>query len=282
MPIYSFLHSSTQDVIAIVEAPTYARALELAVRRRLSLNHIDLGRARLHSAFLAQADFRGATLSAADLSGCYLRNADLRGADLRGTRLAHAFLGEADLCQADIRGAELARADLREARLVGADLRGTILTGARLDGALCDWRWSAIPAELLRQHPDSPGGDSRLIIEMAFHDDPRPWSWLKLLNGYGKRADWALAILADSVRDGDNAPDLLRCLTTDAARGPEGSFAALTSASYTGDSVGPDCDRYGIFGDYLQAAIDIPTASRMLWTRRRMPMGGAARNTSDP
>src|SRR5207253_1995327 len=143
-------------------------------------------------------------------------------------------LGGADLRQADLRGAVLSRADLQGARLVEADLRGTILTGARLTGALCDWRWSVIPAELLRQQPDTSVGDTSLVIQMAFHDDSRPWSWLKLFTGYGKRADWALGVLADSVRDGDNAPDLLQCLTADAARQQKDSLAPPALAFRTG------------------------------------------------
>ncbi len=215
MPIYSLLHRWTRSTVAVIEAPTYARALEWATRRGMSLIDVDLEGLVLRRAFLARADLRGAGVTGADLSGSYLRKADLRGADLKRTRLVQAFLGEADLRQANLREAVLSRADLRGAKIVGADLRGTILTGARLAGAICDWRWSAIPAELLRQHSGTPGDESRLVIEMAFYEDQRAWGWLKLLSAYGSLADWALAVLAKSVRDGDNAPELLRCLTAD-------------------------------------------------------------------
>src|SRR5215469_16600795 len=107
MPTYSFFHRWTRDRVAMLDAPTYSRALELAVRGGLCLVDLDLKRTVLRSAFLARADLRGAELSAADLSGCYLRGADLRTADLRATRLEHAFLGGADLRKADLRGAVL-------------------------------------------------------------------------------------------------------------------------------------------------------------------------------
>src|SRR5262249_31275045 len=139
MPIYSILHRWTRSTIAVIEAPTYARALEWAARRGLSLIDVDLEGLVLRSAFLARADLRGAGLLGTDLSGSYLRRADLRGADLRRARLVHALMGGSDLRQADLREAVLSRADLRGAKLGGADLRGTVMTGARLDGVLCDW-----------------------------------------------------------------------------------------------------------------------------------------------
>ena len=143
MPIYSILHRWTRSTVAVIEAPTYARALEWAARRGLSLIDVDLEGLVLRSAFLARADLRGAGLTSADLSGCYLRKADFRGADLCRARLVHAFLEGADLRQADLREAQLSRADLRGTKLVGADLRGTVITGrdspehcATGDGAL--------------------------------------------------------------------------------------------------------------------------------------------------
>lgn len=236
MPNYLIRHRWTRRELAVIEAPTTARALEWAVRCGMSLIDADLAGTSLRGAFLAAADLRAAGLAGADLAGCYLRRADLRGADLRGARLAHAFLGAADLGRADLREADLSRTDLRGVNLVGADLRGVILTGARLSDALCDWRWSALPAELLRQCPDPSTDGHRLVVDLAFHDDSAPWSWMRLISGRGPATEWALGVLAASVRDGDNAPELLRCLTADAASLP----------------VPPDSQ----------------PAPRMLWTRR--------------
>jgi hypothetical protein len=216
MAIYLIHHRWTRRELAAIEAPSHARALEWATRRGMSLIDVDLAEVDLRGSFLAGADLRGSGLAGADLSGCYLRRADLRGADLREARLAHAFLGSADLRHADLREAELSRADLRGTNLAGADLRGTILTGARLEETTCDWRWGAIPAELLRRQPAPPAGGSRLVVALAFHDDPSPWSWLNLLAGGDEAVGWALGIMADQVRDGDNAPELLRCLAVDA------------------------------------------------------------------
>src|SRR5262249_42026683 len=91
---------------------------------------------------------------------------------------------------------------------IGADLRGTILTGARLDGTHSDWRWSAIPAELLRQRQGPWAEGSRLIVALAFHDDPDPWSWLKLVAGFDRLAGRALGILPGWVQAGAHRPRL--------------------------------------------------------------------------
>lgn len=230
MAIYLIQHRLTRRELAVIEAPSYSRALEWAARRGVSLREVDLAGIDLRGAFLAGVDLRGAGLEGADLAGCYLRRGDLRGADFRDARLAHAFLGSADLRRADLREADLSRADLRGARLVGADLRGAVLTCARLEGALCDWRWAAIPAELLRQQPDPTAVGSRLIVALAFHDDPSPWSWLKLIAGQGPATEWALGVLADRVRDGDNAPELLRSLAADAMTGRGADPADLRPA----------------------------------------------------
>ncbi len=270
MPTYSLFDRWTRDRVAILDAPTFSRALEFAVREGVCLVDIDLKQAALRSAFLARADLRGAELSAADLRGCYLRGADLRSADLRGTRMEHAFLGGADLREADLRGAVLTRADLRGARLLGVDLRGTILTGARLDGALCDWRWSVIPAELLRQHPDASSEVTGLIIEMAFHDDSKPWSWLKLFARHRKQADWALGVLADSVRDGDNAPELLRCLTADVDLEQGDPCSALAPSLATESSVGGVAPGEAALDAHLHPLASGSASPRVLWVRRGM------------
>ncbi|MCH4575722.1 pentapeptide repeat-containing protein [Achromobacter xylosoxidans] len=69
------------------------------------------------SAYLGDANLRGA-----DLRGAYLGDANLRGADLRGANLRGANLGGADLRDANLRGANLGGADLRDANLGGANL----------------------------------------------------------------------------------------------------------------------------------------------------------------
>jgi hypothetical protein len=270
MAIFLIQHRWTLRELAAIEAPSYARALEWTTRRGMSLMDVDLAGIEVRGAFLAGADLRDSGLAGADLSGCYLRRADLRGADLREAHLAHAFLGSADLRHADLREADLSRADLRGACLVGADLRGAILTCARLEGALCDWRWSAIPAELLRQQHGQSAEGSRLVVALAFHDDPGPWSWLKLLAGHDRLTDWALGILAGSVRDGDNAPDLLRCLAADAASGRDGSLAAGRAIPrHVEGLAGPSCDDADASACHPSTPVDLRSAPRMMWTRRK-------------
>jgi uncharacterized protein YjbI with pentapeptide repeats len=269
MPRYNLVNRWTRDRVAMVDAPTYSRALEFAVREGVCLVDLDLKRAVLRSAFLVRADLRGAELTSADLCGSYLRGADLRATDLRGTRLARAFLGGADLRNADLRGAVLTRTDLRGASLLGVDLRGTILTGARLNGAICDWQWTAIPVELLRQHPNTPRKAMGLIMEMASCDDLRPWSWLRCLSRHKERAGWALGILADSVRDGDNAPELLRCLTAGAVMERD-QFSSPSAPSFvTASSVGPVRAGERALDPHLHVLAADPASSRVLWVRRR-------------
>ncbi len=260
MAIYLIQHRWTHRELAAIEAPSYTRALEWAARRGMSLMDVDLVGIDLRGAFLAGADLRGAGLAAADLAGCYLRCADLRDA-----KLAYAFLGSADFRRADLRDAELSRADLRGANLVGADLRGAVLNGARLGGALCDWRWSGIPAELLRQRQGESAGDSRLVVALAFHDDRAPWSWLKLLAGRGTVTDWALGVLADWVRDGDNAPEMLRSLVADVATGRDGSAAADASTRRHADAAVPATRRAAATGRRPRESADGTTDSPEIW-----------------
>lgn len=232
MAIFVMQDRRTGRELAVIEAPSHARALEWAIRRGVSLRGVDLAGIDLRGAFLAGADLRGAGLEGADLAGGYLRRADLRGVDLRAARLAHGFLGSADLRRADLRDADLSRADLRGAHLTGADLRGVVLTCARLEGTLCDWRWAAIPAELLRQEPDPKGLGSGLVVALAFHDDTQPWSWLKRIVGQGLATEWALTALAAWVRDGDNAPELLRSLAADAIGGRTDLWSEPQTAAF--------------------------------------------------
>jgi hypothetical protein len=269
MAIYLIHHRWTRRELAAIEAPSYARALEWAARRGMSLIDVDLTGIELRGAFLAGADLRGSALTGADLSGCYLRRANLRAADLREACLAHAFLGSADLRHADLRGADISRADLRGASLIGSDLRGAILTCARLEGALCDWRWSAIPAELLRQQHGQSAEGSRLVVALAFHEDSGPWSWLKLLSGYDRLTDWALGILAGWVRDGDNAPDLLRSLAADAASGRHGAVAGGRAATGRVEILfGSSHDNAHASVRHPSTSVDLESAPQRMWTRR--------------
>ena len=127
-------------------------------------------------------------------------------------------MGRADLRQADLRQADLRLASLEGARLVGADLRGALLFGARLGGAVLDWRYSVIPLELLRQDRGASQQGSKLVADLAFEDETRPFAWLKVVVRHRAAAEWAFGVLSRHIREGDNAPELLRKLTADAVQ----------------------------------------------------------------
>jgi Pentapeptide repeats (8 copies) len=225
MPIYEILHRWNAKLIALVEAETYPQALELAVTRGVRMVYADLRGVKVSGIPLIKGDFRGAELSHAELVGGNLEKADLRAARLIETDLRQAILRTADLRQADLRGADLRYASLEGAQLVGADLRNALLTGARLEQAALDWRWSPIVVELLRQDGLGSTAASKIMAELAFQEDLRPYDWLKVLIRQGSQASAALRVFARHIRPGDNAPELLRSLAADLPAGylPAGS-----------------------------------------------------------
>jgi len=110
------------SVIFECEAISLRVAVELAVRKRVSLSDADLSAANLRAANLRAANLSDADLSAADLSDADLSAANLRAANLRAANLSDADLSDADLSDADLRAANLRDADLRAADLSAADL----------------------------------------------------------------------------------------------------------------------------------------------------------------
>jgi hypothetical protein len=159
-------------------------------------------------------------LSHARLSLALLHGADLHAATLVRTGLRAAVLWRADLRQADLSEADLRNANLQQALLIGADLRGTLLTGARLDRAVLDWRYSPVPLEHLRQAGcgRAPACASGLLAELAFHDDAKPFAWLRILLQHVSDggAEWAFGVLARHIHPDDGAPEVLRRLAADA------------------------------------------------------------------
>ena len=185
MPTYPIFHRWSARLIAMVEAETYPRALELAVARGVRMLYADLEGVKVRGTSLTEGDFRGAELSQAELTGVHLERVDLRAARLVGTDLRQAFLRTADLRQADLRGADLRFASLEGAQLVGADLRGALLTGTRLERAILDWRWSPVAVELLapgwrgihdrvESHGRAGVSGGRAAVLLAQGADP-PW-----------------------------------------------------------------------------------------------------------
>jgi hypothetical protein len=158
---------------------------------------------------------------------------------------AHREVGDADL-----RGADLRVANLEGARLVGADLRGALFYGSKLAGAILDWRWNDVPVELLRQELAGEGARG-IMIDTTADDAERPFAWLKRLLAQGLKARPALRALARHLHPDDNAPELLRGLAADAPP-VAGGEAALEGPGFDVEPAGP-----------------APSASPMLWTRRR-------------
>lgn len=251
MVVYPIFHRWNKTPLAVIEAETYQGALELAVSRRVSLLYADLKGSTLPGVSLEGADLRGADLSHASFQGASLRAADLRSAWLFGADLRGASLAAADLRHAGLGMADLRHVDLRDARLVGADLRGVLLNGAKLEGAILDWRWSVVALELLRGRLGEPEASS-ILADLAFDDDERPFTWLKVLIRHRARAESILGELAEHIRPGDNAPTILRRLTADLPDVDREHRLSPPSESRRRDSSHPD----------------EPAAMNMLWTRR--------------
>lgn len=250
MALYPILHRWSTTPIVLVEAGTFARALEVAADRNVKLRYADLRGIVAPGVSLGGADLGGVDLSNSILPGARLEAAELRSAKLVAAFLQEGLLGRADLRDADLRRADLRVANLQQARLVGADLRGALLYGSKLDGAILDWRWSGIPLELLRQ--GLSGDDARDVAsDPAADHAERPFAWLRKLLAQGSKVERALRILSQHLRPGDNAPELLRKLAADVR--PEDSTCTSENRQCPG----------------VDALSPAPTSSPMLWTRRR-------------
>lgn len=117
--------------LANVRSRAEAARAFVSLERAAGVRHVDLSRAWLEEATLAEADLRGVRLDR-----CRLRNADLSFARLDDARLPGADLSAAFLPGARLTGADLSHALLVDARAnEAADLRSANLRGARLDGA---------------------------------------------------------------------------------------------------------------------------------------------------
>jgi uncharacterized protein YjbI with pentapeptide repeats len=92
--------------------------------------------------------------------------------------------------------------------LRGADLGGANLDGANLDGATINWNSHDLIAELLRR---AAGDDVEKRKVAGLILVSRDWCWGDfLLLRKEPLFFWALDVLSAAVRDGDNAPDILR------------------------------------------------------------------------
>jgi hypothetical protein len=153
----------------------------------------------LACASLARTDMSGADLSGVDLTRNNLSGAKLRGAKLCGAKLYSVNLSDSDLTGADFTGAEIFRVDLARAKL----------TGATFTDAIVDWNSNDLVAELIFR----AAGKDRAKRKMArLFLENRNLFWDRFLSMGLPLTSWVLEVLAPYVRDGDNAPKILRQL----------------------------------------------------------------------
>ena len=137
------------------------------------------------------------------------RHASLRAA-LEAAVAAGANLDCANLDGAALEGANLAGANLDGANLEGANLTRAALTGANLTRAAINWQSHWLLSELLWRNADSPSREQLA----AWIGRKADWCWREWLGLDHPDRAWALATLTRYVRDGDNAPDILRSPAT--------------------------------------------------------------------
>ncbi len=112
---------------------------------------------------------------------------------------------------ANLAGAYLAEADLAGANLAEADLAGANLARANLARATINWQSHHLVGEILRRAADEDGEKLKIAgVVTIMH----PWCWEKFLGFKDPLEGWALEVLAPLVKDGDNAPKVLRALAT--------------------------------------------------------------------
>ena len=103
--------------------------------------------------------------------------------------------------------ANLYGADLRGADLRGANLRGANLRDADLRGIMVAWNSHDLLAELLKR---SAGDDLAKLKVAGLVLICRETCWREFLSMEDPLAGWALGVLSEWVKDGDEAPEAVR------------------------------------------------------------------------
>ena len=102
----------------------------------------------------------------------------------------------------------LFRSDLTGANLTGANLTGADLYGADLTGAIINWNSHDLLAEIARR---AAGDDLRQRMTAGLILISRDWCWEKFIVVFDDDTkNWLGSIFAPYVKDGDNAPDIVR------------------------------------------------------------------------
>jgi hypothetical protein len=140
-------------------------------------------------------------------------------ANLFGANLESANLFGANLESANLFGANLESANLVRANLVRANLESANLFGANLESAKINWNSHALISEILWQAADTVERE----MFAAFIRRKTEWCWKTWLEFNHPEQAWALGVLRSWVKEGDNAPAVLR------------ESAQETTASQSGD-----------------------------------------------
>ena len=138
-----------------------------------------------------------------------LSRADLSRANLRWANLSRADLSGANLSRADLRWADLSGANLSGADLTGVDLTGVDLTGADLSGITVAWQSHDLLAEILRR----AAGDNvarRMLAGLILISPDWCWDAFLALDIDPALRNWALTQLRRWIKDGDDAPEVLK------------------------------------------------------------------------
>ena len=124
-----------------------------------------------------------------------------------GANLSGANLYCVDLSGANLSGANLSGANLSGANLYCVDLSGANLYGVDLSGAKINWNSHALIGELLRRDAGEDANRRCLAGGITISTD---WCWKKMLSIDHPEKEWAIRTLIPWIKEGDNAPSILR------------------------------------------------------------------------
>ena len=98
-------------------------------------------------------------------------------------------------------------ANLSGANLYCVDLSGANLYGVDLSGAKINWNSHALIGELLRRDAGEDANRRCLAGGITISTD---WCWKKMLSIDHPEKEWAIRTLIPWIKEGDNAPSILR------------------------------------------------------------------------
>ena len=109
--------------------------------------------------------------------------------------------------RADLRWADLQGANLQGANLQGAYLRDARLQNANLENITVNWDSHALTSEILWR---ASGDNIERQMLASFVERKTDWCWKHWLTFNHSEKEWALGVLRQWVKEGDNAPEILR------------------------------------------------------------------------